>query len=338
MKAIAIVAVGLLGTLVGCASAPEAENTDETQDDLSAGRETFVVLRHDTRRCASPLCGGFWLKDANRRTAEAYVSGLDVSRLDALAQAQYENAEPKDLVLKGKLGPAGVSGVRAFLVTAAYRGLPGFSVDPGDGFATISYVPIRCIQAPCNQFTATRLNTGTKTSLTSVDTSALGSAALNDEWLRDRIQGHGAIVAARTVAGVVQPGGAERNYEVSQVFVKLPDVRQPCATGAADTCPAGKMAGYDVDENSCHVLAGCFTPRACPRFFRMCGEGYQEVTRYTPYEGCPALVCEPDFLARCAGPIPMCAAPPPNCNYQGGGCVAGRYTCGRLVCDGTPFP
>lgn len=332
--------VGLLGVLAGCAGAASdtQDDADETRDDLSAGRETFVVLRHDDRKCAAPRCGGFWLKDANRRTAESYVSGLDVSRLDALAQEQFRDAPAQELVLKGKLGPVSASsGTRAFLVSTAYRGLPGFTVDAGDGFATIAYVPIRCITAPCNQFTATRLNTGTKTSLTSVDTSALATAALNPEWLRDRIDNDGAIVAARTVQGVQQPGGRERNYDVSQVFVKLPDVRATCADPALPKCAAGTIAGYDLDVNSCRVLAGCFTPRACPKIMRLCGEGYHEVTRYQPYEACPGLVCEPEFLDRCTGPIPSCAAPPPGCNYEGGGCAAGHYTCGHLVCDGTPW-
>jgi hypothetical protein len=37
----------------------------------------------------------------------------------------------------------------------------------------------------------------------------------------------------------------------------------------------------------------------------------------------------------CTGPIIDCAAPPDGCNYVGGGCVDGSWTCGRLVCDGS---
>lgn len=46
----------------------------------------------------------------------------------------------------------------------------------------------------------------------------------------------------------------------------------------------------------------------------------------------PIAQCVAD--AECTGPIIDCAAPPPGCNYVGGGCVDGRWTCGGLVCDG----
>jgi len=46
---------------------------------------------------------------------------------------------------------------------------------------------------------------------------------------------------------------------------------------------------------------------------------------------CPeAAECVPD--EECTGPIIDCAAPPEGCNYEGGGCVKGNWTCGTLVC------
>jgi len=45
----------------------------------------------------------------------------------------------------------------------------------------------------------------------------------------------------------------------------------------------------------------------------------------------PVAECVVD--EECTGPIIDCAAPPPGCNYEGGGCVKGNWTCGTLVCD-----
>jgi len=64
-------------------------------------------------------------------------------------------------------------------------------------------------------------------------------------------------------------------------------------------------------------------------------------------DGCNTCVCGDDFTWGCTkmacnepcdGPMPSCAAPPPGCNYEGGGCVNGQWTCGKLVCDNACKP
>jgi hypothetical protein len=336
--------------LSGCASnvdpdpvAPAAaevggDELAESSEDLSTARSSYVTVRRDLRRCASPMCGGFFVRDANRAGQEVYVSGLDTSGLSAAAQAQFDQAPAEELVLRGKLGAIS-RGYRPFVVGTAFRGMPGYRAQAGDSFSTVRYVPIRCITAPCNQYSFFAVNKPTSvTSVTGVDTQALGSA-LNQGWLRNRIESKGAIVASRLVTGAQFPGGRAVSAVVSQVYVKLADTRVTCTEPALPKCAAGNVAGYTADENSCLSLDGCFPARACPKFLQICSEGYKEVARYTPPNGCPQLICEPEFLSSCSGPVPSCAAPPPGCNYQGLGCVNGSYTCGTLVCgEGGPNP
>jgi hypothetical protein len=331
------VSLAALAATPGCAAPVDEDAGLEGEDtgELSTSRDTYVVLRRDLRKCAAPACGGYWIKDANREAAETYVASIDLGGLEELARVQAEDADAEQLVLWGRLGRLGAGNVRPFLAKRAWRGLPGFAPKSSDGFATVTYIPIRCVTAPCNGFTATRLNTGTKTSLTSVDLAKFENASLNPEWLRDRVE-HGAIVAARTTQGRGYPGGRERIYDVSQVYLALPEVRQACPAPAVAKCAAGFVSNHAVDANSCLSLAGCFPAVACPKIARMCGEGYREVVRFAPPNACEQLVCEPEFMGRCGGQIPPCAAPPRNCNYVGAGCVAGHYTCGTLECNGDP--
>jgi len=58
--------------------------------DLRAATPSYVTLRRDLRRCASPLCGGFFVDAVNQdslrcadgsRSAECYVADLELSAL-----------------------------------------------------------------------------------------------------------------------------------------------------------------------------------------------------------------------------------------------------------------
>ncbi len=67
----------------------------------------------------------------------------------------------------------------------------------------------------------------------------------------------------------------------------------------------------------------------------------------SPY-GCELIDCQVDFMCvedergagscvpveECSGFPIDCAAPPEGCDYVGGGCVEGRWTCGELTCEG----
>ncbi len=80
----------------------------EDSAELSTTSRTLVLLRRDLRKCASPLCGGYFVHDVNRvKLTEAYVSGLDFSASDLGDHEQQQVIEAGDgeVVLRGKLGP-----------------------------------------------------------------------------------------------------------------------------------------------------------------------------------------------------------------------------------------
>jgi hypothetical protein len=108
-------------------------------------------------------------------------------------------------------------------------------------------------------------------------------------------------------------------------------------TGVAcgsNTCAAGEVC--------CNASCGICTPPdgaciqiACepePTCDLACEKGshcelVDVVCVTTPCNPVPECVAD-----ECTGPIIDCAAPPPGCHYEGGGCVAGSWTCGTLEC------
>jgi hypothetical protein len=160
--AVAMVAVA------GC-GANEAEVTEgsdllgEQSGELSTTSRTYVTFTHDMRKCASPMCGGYFVTDVNRlNPAPRYVNAIDFSK-SGLDDAAVEKAlgGATATVLRGKLGAEEPAfHTRPFIVTDAWRGMPGVTEATGDSFFLVDAVNVQCIKAPCPTMKATRLNAG----------------------------------------------------------------------------------------------------------------------------------------------------------------------------------
>jgi hypothetical protein len=294
-----------LAALLGVASSTgacvvDAQTADE--GDLSASSRSYVTLRADARKCAAPLCGGYFIHDVNRSTAERYVSALDLTAANLSPELEDSIlAAPADeLVLRGKLGAIeSAHGTRPFLVSEVYRGMPGMApADTAVFFATKTHSPaIQCITAPCNNEIATKLNSTTTTSFTSYDTKAALPNGGDAAWLTDRMETHGAITAGTIVKGVKQPGGYEQVLAATQVYVRLPDGLGPCPKVAQPSCSSGKVPTFTRSVDRCLVFDTCVKPGICPQFLPACPADYTQMTWAHTSSSCRAFACDPSFLS-----------------------------------------
>jgi hypothetical protein len=280
----------------GCSVESGAED-----DALSASSRSYVTVRHDQRKCASPKCGGYFVRDVNRSTAERYVSSLDFSHapdLDDEAKGQVTGAPDGELVLRGKLGPLDAkSGTRAFLVYEAYRGMPGRGAAAGDVFfdVTKNDPPHECFAAPCNNLVAHRLNSTKTTSYTRTDADVGGF--VDAAWLEHRVEDDSAIVAGTIANGDVQAAGPEQVLTASQVFVRLPERLGPCPALAIPNCAAsGKVASFVRTPDRCVTFHACVTPGVCALYLPACEDGYSLVSWNGGPHGCEQHACEPTWL------------------------------------------
>ena len=290
--------LGVGATIGGCAV--DAQPADE--GDLSAASRSYVTLRRDDRKCASPLCGGYFVHDVNRATAEAYVSGIDLApaNLSPELEDSILAASAEELVLRGKLGPVeSTHKTRAFLVSEVYRGMPGMAPAEADVFFSTKTrsPPIECITAPCNNEIATQLNSTKTTTFTSYNVADALPGGGDTAWLTDRQQAHGAITAGAIVKGTKKPGGYEQVMKATQVYVRLPDVLGPCPKVAQPTCAAGKVPTFTRSLNRCLVFDTCVKSGICPQFLLACPDGYTQVTWAQSSSACKAMACDPSFLS-----------------------------------------
>lgn len=287
----------------GCTTEEPQASFDEITGDLSAASNSWVTLRHDNRKCMAPLCGGYWVRDVNRKTGERYVSSLvlPVAAFDAATAAKVTSAPPEELVLRGKLGPKDAKfNTQAFLVSSAYRGMPGKAPVAGDAFysAKPRSPKISCVAAPCSNEVATKLNFTAANYFMDYAVHRAAAVFVDQEWLAGRVRNHGAVVAGTIVAGKQYPMGAAPTLDASQVYINVKDMAGPCPVFKLAACPAGTGRAYSRSSGLCVLPGECVAAKACPtKAPAQCAANYA-LTAWNPTGGakCLAFACDPAFV------------------------------------------
>jgi len=299
----AVLAVAVVATGCGPTDAQLSDFDEDTAvngAELGTSTRTYVRLRRDMRRCVSPMCGGYYVHDVNRATLrEEYVSGLDFSTsgLSDEVQADVFNAADGEVVLYGKLGPTEPRfQTRPFIVTSAWRGMPGVAAAAGESFYKTQAMNVQCFAAPCPTLKATKLHSTAATLATGLDTSRASLRLVDDAWLADQVMNKGALVAGKFRPGNTPGINRELVLDVSQVFVKLPNVTQSCPRTAMMQCPAGKTAAMQRNADRCIMPAGCVDPGFCAAYVPSCEPGYSLVSWSGGRYACQQYACDPDFL------------------------------------------
>jgi hypothetical protein len=296
--------------MFGCATGVDpvpnpqvADEPTETADgELSASSRSYVTLRADMRKCMAPMCGGYWVHDVNRKTDEKYVSGLDFAKsgLNEDQIAKILDANPEELVLRGKLGPKDQGfDTRPLLVYEAYRGMPGVAPLAGETFyrAEDRSPQISCFAAPCPNETATKLNATAKTNFDGYSVKRALMPFVDEAWLTARVHKHNAIVSASILNGQKYPGGFEQILDASQVFVRIDDASGPCPAIKLPACGAGQTWAYTRDADLCVMPDMCVADGNCPSLaWPHCADGYSVSAWRVNSVGCTQFACDPSFV------------------------------------------
>ncbi len=186
-----LLSLALIPTFIACSASVEepAESLEpvgepaatELHDDVST---FYTVTRQDFRKCAYPMCGGYFVKRVNRvltqcadgyyRT-ECHMADLDLSAL-GVSEAQASEytgdvfGQRRGLV-RGDMKV--VSGANTLVASEAWVGATGNK--PIGSAWRVSSSGIVCITSPCPSFQETHLNTGLTRNIHNVDLLASGA-------------------------------------------------------------------------------------------------------------------------------------------------------------------
>jgi Nuclease A inhibitor-like protein len=220
----------LLSACVGA-----SEGVDETGgvvDDVTVRAGGFFTVSRDMRRCASPMCGGYFVAPVNASAARCadgttaprcYVASLDLAPL-ALSQTQRDAvAEGFGAhVFYGRINAVSAHAYGVFSATEAWRSVDGAL--PTQSVSRVSTTGTTCTFIPCDRLAMQRVN-GTASSLPilGVDAAAL---RISPE-LRDDVLGAATRDAGVLVAGVrsTMPGNPSTVrvpfLRASQAFLRV---------------------------------------------------------------------------------------------------------------------
>jgi hypothetical protein len=271
-----LVAAILSLTAGACAPTPADLPTEDAADDVESLAEGthFLVTRQDNRKCMSPLCGGVFVKAANRQKTtcfdgtkqlECYVGAIDLSALGLgglQEQTLRDRALSQEVLFTGDLEV--LQGDIAKLVVSELRA----SLDDEDAVGTYYLVEstgVRCASAPCPLFRARNLNSTSVKELTDLDTAAL--ALDESQWagLSDELYSGGLVMA-----GVIKTKGKSKTLHASQAFPLV----QPEPDPAPELCLTDDVCGEGRHCDHSECLSNCPPEMICPTVcYGACADG-----------------------------------------------------------------
>jgi hypothetical protein len=252
----------------------------------------YLVTRLDLRKCAWPMCGGVFVKQANALAGrcadgvtrnECYVAALDLKGLglDAGQAADFQAAfkQGRGLVrakLETLTQAAGASKLKAPTLTAseAWLAQAAKPASPGTFYAAADN-GIRCIAAPCNSTALYLLNSGKAAkAVAGIRWPKLSAAALAQAQAR---LAQGGVLASGALVAVSGAAGKSSELAARQVYLpaKGSNARPVFACDNSQPgCPSGQFC--DTPAGACgnaKAVGACAAkPQACTmQYDPVCG-------------------------------------------------------------------
>jgi len=199
----------------------ETESITIVAPNSLASRTTFFTVRPDFRRCASPMCGGYFVKGVNqtvtncangRKMAECYVASLDWSNTSGV---------PIDrALLRGTLLTSGNRNGKYGVLKVDEAWQASNDSRPGGEFYRVRDLGLRCIAAPCLSHNEAKLNTTISRKIAGVDINSIGSP---DDLVSQAFQamtGEEGVMVAGTHSAVSGPAGRAQMLKATQFYLK----------------------------------------------------------------------------------------------------------------------
>ena len=250
-------------------------DVDDSKADIAGGTYTFFSMERDLRRCASPMCGGYWVTRVNASTTKChdgrnadrcYVADVDFDRLGlgetALSRVglAMNGTFNQKLLVRGtiarKTHPAGVFGT--FRPSEAWLG-QGPNVPDGP-FAMVETTGVRCITTPCPFFREKKLNSSATANLGEIGWDASGATEEQIGAAIEQLFTNDVIIAGEryTIRG---PGGTGKARTATQFYTRVLD-EKTCYVGGCSSQVCSDREGVITtcewrEEYACYQTATC---------------------------------------------------------------------------------
>lgn len=280
--------------LAPACDAPSPQSPDDDADDVD-GRssaeehETFyIVTRRDSRKCAAPMCGGFFVQRVNQETtrcadgtmqSECYVGAIDLSGLGLKSEGEQSLQAAlagRRALVRGAIVPGGderFPDIGNLVASEGWLGRAG--AEPSGKFYRLLGVAAKCSDLPCPSAHAFRLNTGWDALLAGVDLAASGaSEQARGEADKAMFEAQDGILAAGALKPVKGKNGSMRSLVTSEFYTRVEPSGGPAFCGGVAGFACGEGQFCDQEPGQCNTADAGGTCVAKPE---VCIEIYQPV-------------------------------------------------------------
>jgi hypothetical protein len=241
-----------------------ASSVESFQHKSNVSNSTFYLLRPDLRRCASPMCGGYFVHQVNsgltrcangRQMSECYVANIDWS---GMAEAEITKAIARDMntsdpnastftlteyvvdftklngaLLRGYIVSKGNRNGRYGVLKASEVWNAANDEKPYGDFYRVRDLGIRCIAAPCLTHQEAKLNAPSQRKIAGVDLNDPRASQTALEQAQTRMTSSEGIIVAGGHSTVTGPAGQGLMLKASQFYLRQPPTKaevglKPC--------------------------------------------------------------------------------------------------------------
>jgi hypothetical protein len=181
---------------------------------------TYFTIRQDLRRCASPLCGGYFVKRVNQPQTRCANGRFATQCYVAEIEWNGPTVDPKRALLRGEIRPKNFpafGNLGIFQVSEAWEAASDKA--PSGTFFRAKDRGVRCITFPCLTHHEATLNSTLSREVAGVD---LKDTGVSDELISQATQAmtaaEGILTAGANVI-VTGPGGRARELKATQFYL-----------------------------------------------------------------------------------------------------------------------
>ena len=198
-----------------------APDNSATVPDRLATTSSFYSFRKDMRKCASPRCGGYFIKLVNetrtrcadnRFAAECYVASIEWN-----GQTEPDNNRA---LLRGTLQNRGNRNGRFGVLLVSEVWQAASANEPSGMFFRVRDRGIRCIAAPCPTHHEARLNSAISREIAGVDLSGAGASDSAVSEATTAMTSPNGVIVSGDHSAVTGPAGRSQMLKATQFYVR----------------------------------------------------------------------------------------------------------------------